>query len=298
MATASQSLPREAMFFQALNGEPQIEYSAQDLRYMLGAIIPTRGTFGDSFQVTSKATPDWSVDVSGGYAGLGNYVNGSYVGQEIFLVASTATINVPLTGFNTAPTATRTHKVWIAVINGTGGVYDTRIMITEDLGSGAPVPTATYYLHIASVTITPSQSFIAQANIIPAAQLADFGLWDTSSFTFRSGVVEVDPVRITLRGHTIHTTGSVKVSDNTSFVDGVTLIRLAQRYRHAVGTRRLVAAADDSPCMISVGTDGWLTYHRYPLLEPTASIAQNPYQGGWGEIQNEVIYLDGLSWDI
>lgn len=290
MATAYTSLNRATLFFQALNGEPQIEYSAVDLRRMLGSVWPRAGLIGsNSFRVTAKAQPNWSVDVSAGTAVIGPTGVSHWFR---YLVGVTEAVNVPLTGFNTAPSATRTHKVWISVLDNSP-TYDGRILVTEDLGSGAPAPAATegtYNLQIGSFTIGPSQAYVAAANITQSLSMADTALADTTGFTLRAGTVQwgSNTIKVTMRGRRISMSGAVRNNDNSAFIDGEGLLQLDAVYRHTdSSTKQLIAAGNAAPVRISVTNDGWLGYWRQPILNSSNV-----------EVPNIIIYLDGLAWDI
>lgn len=158
MATVAVTLDYRPFFLQAAEGDTEILYSAFDMRRMLRAMYPRDGIIGHhSFLVTQAPAVGWSINVNEGYAMLGGY-----------LVHMPADELVSLAAFNTSPTATRTHKVWLSVFDKltTGSEYEAQIVVTEDTGVGAPSPTgAAVSMQLAHVSIANGQANIQNANI-------------------------------------------------------------------------------------------------------------------------------------
>lgn len=177
MATVTYQLPIGPLPMSAVIGDTAISYSAADFRYVIGAMYARTGRVGPNdalWLYTRAAGADWSVDVNFGQIVLGG---NSYYFPERYLATLATRVNIPLTGFNTAPVATRTHGVWLGVDdkNTSGALYGARIHITEDVGAGAPLPSATTYLQLGTLTIAPAQSNIGAANIVNNLRRASNG---------------------------------------------------------------------------------------------------------------------------
>ncbi len=160
MATVSTGLAFRPMFMQAGPDDPPIYYTAQDFRTFLHAFATRDGVLTPtSFKLLPSQPQGWRIDVNGGYAKVGTY-----------LVYMPERITVPLTGFNTNPTSTRTHRAFIAVYDAlyTGTEYTSKVIITEDTGQGAPTPTGTAaILAIGTFTISGSDTSIGAGQIDP-----------------------------------------------------------------------------------------------------------------------------------
>lgn len=175
MAVVTSTLPYKPLYLQAVGGDTAISYGAYDFRVALGAIWPRTGTLGLGMRLYPRSLgANWSVDVDQGYAVLGNTSSG----YDRYLVWLEARTNLNLSGvFVTAPAATRTHRVFIAVYNKAvvGTEYAAKLVVTEDTGSGAPVPAdnPAYYQELGTFVIAPSQVSVGSANITNTIRRAD-----------------------------------------------------------------------------------------------------------------------------
>lgn len=166
MATVTEPFTTVPFFMQAYTGDPDILYSAADFRRFFLAIKRRPGVLGSvDFAVQQADVVGWGVKISPGFAHV-------YGTGNSYLVQLTTVPTVSIASFNTAPDATRTHKVFIAVYDKTisGDVYQGQIVITEDVGGGAPNPSgAVAYLLLADITVAKGQSNIQNKNIFNVA---------------------------------------------------------------------------------------------------------------------------------
>lgn len=219
MATATLALPNP-LPIQALGGDTPISYGGQDLRWLIGAMYHRTGRIGfaDTMWLYPRlAGADWSVDVNAGMCIVGVNAATSYA-PERYLVTLAARTNIPLTGFVTAPAATRSHGVWVVVKDasqtGAGAGYGASIVVTEDTGAGAPNPTGSFFLRLGTVTIAPAQSNIGTANLSVSLQRGARGTPVTalnyaSGFaTFVSGTIG-QAVSYSVDGNTVRLQGTV-----------------------------------------------------------------------------------------
>lgn len=213
MATVVSTLPITPLALQAVVGDTAVQYNAVDLRYLIGSLYPRSGRVGDYLSMwvfPNQAGANWSVDVNAGMA----VVAGASTGvPEKYLATLGTRTNVPLTGFNTSPSATRTHAAWIVIDDkntSPGAGYAARIVLTEDTGSGAPNPNYPFYFKLATFTIAPAQSNVNTANITNVAPRGDrkatvYPLTLDSGFTTLSGgqapSFSVVGNTVTLQGH-------------------------------------------------------------------------------------------------
>jgi hypothetical protein len=226
VATATQILTDAPFFLQKDSGEAQpIYYSAADFRRYTAAIQRRSGILGSSaFLVTQADNVGWSIKVNSGHCNVG--------GEYIVSLGTDVTIRLDTAGFNTNPTAPRTHKVWIAIQDGlfTGNDYDARIVITEDTGSGAPTPpNVSKSIQIASVVIAASQSNIQNSHIINSARHGGTGAEHLYLEPYlASGIAAAgatdgahDP-RAQYDNGRVHLSGAVKQANGAHFLAGQT----------------------------------------------------------------------------
>lgn len=280
MATVTATMTPKPYFLQAVGADTPISYTAEDFRNVLGAMWPRSGVSGPlSFRILQRlAGANWSVDINGGFAILGN------TATEIdrYLCSNDARVNIPLTGFNTAPAATRTHRVFIAVYDKAvvGTQYLTKVVITEDVGAGAPLPSDSpaYTLEIGSVSIGSGQSNIATANIANYGIHADasYGAYDlalSGGVISGAGGTNGGPPRYSMAGNQIRLSG-VAAKSSGNYLAGSTYSMAVlpdgsrpryerycaalgaggNRYRVTVTTAGLIQAS-------AIGTDmAWLAF--------------------------------------
>lgn len=227
MATVTATLPAKPLFFQAASGDTAISYDAQALRSLAGAIWPRTGALSnDAFSISQRAAgSNFSVDIAPGYAILGDTTSNAT--PDRYVVYSTATINVPLTGFVSAPAALRTHKVFLVVFDkqktGLGALYDGQIIITEDTGSGAPDPTTTgiaHYIQLGSFTVAAGATVVANAAISNTIRHAGFGpsytnISISANISDGTATTSMGTPRVIRTGTAVRMTGSfVRTSGN------------------------------------------------------------------------------------
>lgn len=239
MATVTSTLANKPLFLQALGGDTAISYTAAEVRNLLGALMPRTGAVGgSSFRIVQRAAgANWSIDINPGFFVHGN----SATESQRYLIRSDATVNLVVSTFNTAPVATRTHRVWINLYDKTvtGSEYVAKLMVTEDTGSGAPAPadSPAYTFELGQFVIAPSQTTVASANITNSGRKAAFG---SSNFDlpmasgFISGVAATNggPPRYAISGSQVHLAG-VCVRSTGDFVAGTpyTIGTLPDGYR-------------------------------------------------------------------
>lgn len=291
MATVTAKLPVLPFFLQASDEDPDLFYTAADFRLHNQALLPRSGALtATSFVVRESSPIGWEIVVNGGSYNLNGY-----------LIRMTDDMPVSLLSFNTNPSAQRTHKVWLAVYdslvteadidNDAASDYTARIVVTEDTGSGAPVPAgATEYGAIADVVITTGQSFVRQANLTDARTHASPGSPPLSialapGITDASGALFTHPVRarymngqVTLAG-TLSRTGGFSVGDVHS---------LGTLNRNLWPSRKkfLLGAAGSQ----TTATAAW----RLTISTVGTMFAHLPAGGtspGW-------LFLDGITYDL
>lgn len=289
MATVSYQLPITPYALQAVVGDTAINYNATDQRLWQGASFPRIGRLGlgDSFMVyPNQAGANWSIDVQAGEFIAGSATSNAYA-PERYLVTLAARTNVPLTGFNTAPVATRTHNVYLTMDdkNVSGTVYGARIVITEDIGSGAPAPDATMYATLASFTIASGQSNIATANITnftarTSRAINRIALTYASGFSVPSGA---QGMTYSLDGNTVRMQGAVQRTSTTMVAGSTyTIGTLPIGYRPSV--IRGAIAIGDGPGFARV------------LIDVTGTVTLTPY--GANPTAMSIAYLDAVTFEL
>lgn len=295
MATATFPFTTTPFFMQAYAGDPDIYYTAADFRRFFLAVKRRPGILGSvDFGVQQNDVVGWNIKVSVGFAHV-------YGTGNSYLVQLTQTAVVSLAGFNTAPAATRTHKVFIAVYDKliSGDTYEAQIVVTEDEGTGAPTPPgAVAYLQLATVSIAKSQSNIQNANI---TNVADHGgssgaYFDlTSRGMINAGYQAVDGMvggaapRAIFHDGYVRLSGSLGRTGDLPFEAGsshdILSLIAALRPRYAA---RLTCAASNGglTAQLSIDPDGTV------LLKIPAKIGTTTYtQPSW-------INLDGCTYDL
>lgn len=173
MATSELKLVDVPYFMQTKSGSGKapIAYTAAQFRSFTSSIIRRTGILGaNHFLVTQSPNVGMTVTVNSGYARVGG------VGANYIVQMGSDTDPIPLTGFITNPPATRTHKVFIAVYDGSmyesGDDYEARIVITEDPGGGAPTPPnqPAAFLEIATIAFRPNMPNIQNGDITNTAR--------------------------------------------------------------------------------------------------------------------------------
>lgn len=241
MAVVTSTLPYKPLYLQAVGGDTAISYGAYDFRVALGAIWPRTGALGAGMRVLPRSLgANWSIDVDQGYAVLGNTSSG----YDRYLVWLEARTNLNLNGvFVTAPAATRTHRVFVAVYNKAviGTEYAAKLVVTEDTGSGAPVPAdnPAYYMELGTFVIAPSQVSVGSANISNTIRRADqasaaFDLPLAANILSGATATNGGPPRYQLGGNRLRFNGTVVRTSGADFLgppNVYTLGTLPEGYR-------------------------------------------------------------------
>lgn len=291
MAVVTSTLPYKPLYLQAVGGDTAISYGAYDFRVAFGAIWPRTGALGVGMRVYPRlAGANWSVDVDQGYAVLGNTSSG----YDRYLVWLEARTNLALTGFVTAPASTRTHRVFIAVYNKAvvGTEYAAKLVVTEDTGSGAPVPAdnPAYYMELGTFVIAPSQVSVGSANIVNTIRRADqasaaFDLPLGANIVSATGSTNGGPPRYQLAGNRLRFNG-VLARSTGDFAQGTvyTLGTLPEGYRPKY--ERYCAG-------VAAAANGWR------LTVTTAGVCQASFPSsgastlGWISLDGCSIEIDG-----
>lgn len=291
MATVWYDLPTQPLMLQAVVGDDAINYNASDVRLMLGALYPRPGRIGlgDAlFLYPRAAGANWSLDVQAGQAVIAS--NSNAYAPERYLVTLPARTNLSLIGFNTAPTVTRTHKVWIAVDDKStsGTTYKGRIIVTEDTGAGAPDPVTSFFTQIGTVQFSPGQSNITAGNLDTIMLRASHATYEYEVTDYHTGYVGGNGVggqelRFSLDGNTVRLQGCVQRESGVMSVGTVyNVARMPIGYRPDV--QRLGVAASHAPCIarVVINADGQIEVHPY-----AANVADMTY-----------VSFDGVSYEL
>jgi len=167
VATTYQPLPGMPYFLQLRSGGAgtPISYTAANFRDYTAALARRTGALGSSdFMVTQMATVGFGVTVNSGYIRVGG------AGSN-YLVRLGSDVDVQLPTFDYNPPSDRVHGVYVAVYDGvtsaSSDVYNAQIVVTQNTGSGIPVPggDVAAYIQIATITIKPHTPFIQNSNI-------------------------------------------------------------------------------------------------------------------------------------
>lgn len=174
MATAEYTLTKAPYFLQVATGTP-LYYSAEDFRAFTAAFQQRSGVLGPSdFKVSQATDIGWSIAVIRGHVNIDRlYSNGSTMDNQNYVVHMPANADPILIPWRPPGTGTRTHKVFIAVFDPLvqGNATEAKIIISEDVGSGAPKPVgAAGYLQLATITMTAGQPNIQTKDITNTAR--------------------------------------------------------------------------------------------------------------------------------
>lgn len=283
MATYYETLPNKPLFLQAVGGDPAISYSAYEHRLLMGAIWPRVGAIGFSLRLAQRAAgANWSVDVSPGWAVLGN--TAEYDRYLVHVpVTTTLELDTPGSVFNTAPVATRTHRVFAAVYSKgvISAVDEARLVVTEDTGSGAPTPPSSpaYYLELGRFTIGTAQSNVSNAQITNTATHASMNT-EPAAIALVGGHVSAGATpKLCIAGGRVVLSGTVQKGSG-SFVAGtpVTIGSLSSSVRPATNRYVMGVAEGNVAHRITASSNGDL------ITTPKEATA-------W-------ISLDGLTYDL
>lgn len=273
MATATATLGYP-LALEAVGGDTPIQYHAADLRELIGATFPRYGRLGlgDALWLYPRAAgADWSVDVQAGWFICAPPTNPNYAAERYLITVPTRT-NIPLTGFNLAPAATRTHKVWV-VLNDkavSGTTYGSSLVITEDTGSGAPNPTgATNYALLGTASIGTSQSNIGSANLSTTSGRASTATLPTT-VTYLNSMVGGDGsggpgLTYTVNGNTVSLSGNVKPAGAGAYAAGGVYVvaNVGVGFRPAYNRVMLGGSSGPTIARIVIGTSGDISVTPY-----------------------------------
>lgn len=295
MATATFPFTTTPFFMQAYAGDPDIYYTAADFRRFFLAVKRRPGVLGSvDFAVQQDDVVGWSVKVSPGFAHVAGTGNS-------YLVQLSTTASVSLAGFNTAPTATRTHKVFVAVYDKliSGDLYQAQIVVTEDEGTGAPTPPgAVASLLLATVTIAKSQSNIQGKDIKP---FADHGgssgvYYDLEArgminpgYESASGLLDSAPPRAIYHDGYVRLSGTIERTNGVLFEAGSShdILSLIQALRPRYHVR-----------LNCGGNNGTLSAQLHIIPDGTVWLYIPAKIGTTSYTQPNWIYLDGCTYDL
>jgi hypothetical protein len=298
VATVNAILPNKPLFMQAASGDTPISYDGLALRQLAGAIWPRTGILSnDAFQITQRsAGANFSVDIAPGFAVLGDTTGNA--NSDRYIVYANATVNVPLTGFVTNPTATRTHKVFLVVLDkqktGLGTQYDGKVVITEDTGAGAGDPVqdgVAHFFQLGSFTIAPGAASVANTAITNSGRHAGFGpsytnITISANIADASGTTGVGTPRVIRTGTAARLTGGFTRTSGNPFDPNTVYIlgNVPNAFRPNVD-RFLVA-----PC----ATPG-LTHATYRLIVRTTGNLETTTPK---DITAPWLGLDGVTYEL
>jgi len=293
MAESRYTLPNKPLYMQAQTGDTAIDYSAADFRTLLSNMYPTPGILDSgSFLVGQSAVVGWSLKVYAGSAILA-------AGYEVQQASS---VGLSLAGFNTTPTATRSHRVWLAVydklINPSLTEYSAAVVITEDTGAGAPTPAgATGYLFLAYVKISPGQSNIQDENIYDYRYHASPGsgvipLYLKPGHLDAAASSNVAPVGMSYRNGRAYFTGGVRRDSSTPYtsLDGFEFAVVPNGMQPRYEKYLLAATSTED----LVGGSPVSTLTARVLVRPDRTAALVLGENNF----THYVFLDGLSYDL
>lgn len=248
MATVtSEAFTAVPLFMQAASGDPAINYSAADFGRLVQATWQSVGVLtATSFKVEQADVVGWSVKIRPGYAVLGSY-----------LVYQPTAITVSVSAFNTAPSATRTHRVYLVVNDklAGGSEYAAHIVVVEDTGAGATAPTAAGVLLLAAFTISPGQSNIQQGQISAkprnASDAGDFLTLADNGY-LAGGVLDATaaigtaPARARFGSGRIQLSGALRRTGTTTFAAGPVIVATLPSFMRPLYTVYCAAACSDT----------------------------------------------------
>lgn len=145
---------------QADSGDPEIEYSALDVRRVAAMLITTEGVGGPThLEVTQRAAgANFSVDVAAGFAAI---TGDDTTNQGVYICQNTAVVNVPVP--TAPPSGSEIHRIvaWVKdpLHEGSFSDYEWTIECLDDTGSGTPAQPDSA-ITLALVTVTSSTANI------------------------------------------------------------------------------------------------------------------------------------------
>lgn len=249
-------LPR-AFPIQALPGEGPVEYTGLDMRWLLGSVHNRSGRLGLADALWLYQNPlgaGQSVSVKPGMAILAGTTGPDTYTPERYLVtvpyaSGTTMINIPLNNFTFNPASPKTHVVWIVVNDaqqtGTAAGYLSQLLVTEDVGSGAPNPklpptNASFAAALGTITVNPGQNSVVNSmlsttmrrasrytEIYPVNYASGFG-------TFVSGSIgqplsySIDGNSVRFQGHVYRIAGDM--ASGTTYTVCTLMSSLAPKY--------------------------------------------------------------------
>lgn len=181
---------KRPLLMQAGGGDATFDYSALDVRALLGMLLRNAGVLQalspgtSALQVTQRAAgANFSVDVAAGAAVI---AGGDVSGQGMYTVESTAVENrvVP----SPPVSGTRVHRVIAQVKdklhNGAlpANTYEWTLEVLEDTGSGTPAVPASA-ISLATVSVAAAQASVLNANITDTRAVALLGPSRASNVT-------------------------------------------------------------------------------------------------------------------
>lgn len=273
MATTTVALP-EPLALEAVGGDTPRQYHAADLRQFIGASFPRYGRLGpgDAFWLYPRqAGANWSLDVQAGWALIAPPTNPAYAAERYLVTLPTRT-NLSLAAFNLAPTVTRTHAVWIVLKDKgvSGTAYGADLVVTEDVGAGAPTPTGTNAAKIGTVTISPSQANISTTHLAMTLGRSGGGQFPVVA-TLLNGMLGGDgnagstALQYSVDGNSVRFTGSVKTVNPYTMTAGNSYIvaNVGVGYRPAYARGGMIVGSNATLARVIVGTDGDVTLTPY-----------------------------------
>lgn len=299
MATATYTIPTTPFFLQKKPGDgTPITYSAADFRRYTAALLRRTGVLGANDFIVAQATNvGFKIKVNSGFAHVGG------TGLD-YLVHLPSDVEIDVTNFNLNPSGLRTHKVWVTVndaLYGGSTEYTGNVVVTEDIGSGAPTPTAAANIYIASFTITGGQANILNSHIRNSVRRYGGSAGEYTLLNLASGYkdafdqVGCAPVRaIYTGGGFVRLGGAVWRDGGTPFTGGndYKVMTLPGNYRPNNYTRYQAAT-----CSIyyqhstSTGTGSYSCRLR---IDPDGSVTVTV-----PSINNpQFVHLDGVTYDL
>lgn len=173
---------KRPLLMQAAGGDTAVEYSALDVRALLGMLLRNEGVLhalppgASALKVTQRAAgANFSVDVDTGAAVI---AGDDITDQGMYAVQSTAATNLAVA--SPPVSGTRIHRVVARVKDhlhdGSWAVntYEWALEVLEDTGSGTPATPASA-ISLATVSVAAAQSSVLAANITDTRVVALLG---------------------------------------------------------------------------------------------------------------------------
>jgi hypothetical protein len=161
---------KRPLLMHAAGGDPAIQYSALDVRALLGMLLRNSGVLQalapgtGALQVTQRAAgANFSVDVNAGAAVVSG---GDVAGQGMYAIESTAVENLVIP--SPPVSGTRIHRIIARVKdklhNGTWTTYEWVLEVLQDTGSGTPATPASA-ISLATVSVAAGQASVLNSHI-------------------------------------------------------------------------------------------------------------------------------------